>query len=271
MELYQTFAKHELRVAGQRLHYVDHGEGPAVVLVHGSPLSSFSFRHQIQSLSRRFRVLAPDMLGFGRSTAPARGAGFLYQVEALREWLDQVDPGPIRLLGHDWGGPISMAAVSRKPEQLKKLVLMNTSILPDFQPPRYWRAFTSRGLGDLIVVKLNTFGRGLPLLMKAARSPQVQAVYSAPLREKATRRTALLLERLGGFRRLMEQVELALPKMQVPTLILWGHPDPYFRQNELERLRQLVKGAQLHRMPGAGHFPQEDDPEAVTRALEAFF
>jgi hypothetical protein len=80
MSLIDTgFALHEVRVGSHRMAYVDQGDGPPVVIVHGSPLSSASFREQIAALSPRFRVIAPDQPGFGRSSIPSQGVDFTDQ------------------------------------------------------------------------------------------------------------------------------------------------------------------------------------------------
>jgi len=257
-------------VDGCRIHYVDAGQGPTVVFIHGSPVSSYSFRHQIEALKARFRVVAPDLPGFGRSSSPKEGVAFKGQSEILRRFLDGLDPGQIRLVLHDWGGPIGLGCACARLEQVTQLVLINTTCLPDFRPPPYWRAFIAPRLGDLLLVRLNLFGIGLPLLLSAARSPEVRRVYAQPFRNIGTRRTVLALERLEGYRILMESVMGRLPDLQVPTLVLWGHPDPYFRPTELERLKASFKDVAVQEIPEAGHFPQEDAPEAVTEALMRF-
>jgi len=269
--LHEGFSSAEVDVPSGRLFYIDEGDGPPVVLVHGSPLSSFAFRHQVAALRDRFRVLVPDLPGFGRSTCPEEGLGFPGQAAALRAWLDTVDPGEIRLLGHDWGGPVAMGCAARRPEQVRQLVLMNTTVRPGFQPPAYWRAFTARWLGDRLIVDADLFGRGLPLLLRAARSAPIRRQYRKPFRNRAMRRTVLALERQDGYRELMDEVVAALPRMKVPTMILWGHPDPYFRKGEVALLQALFEHAELRRIPGGGHFPQEDATDAVTDALVDFF
>ena len=257
-------------VDGLRIHYVDAGQGPAVVLIHGSPVSSYSFRRQIEALMGSFRVVAPDLPGFGQSSSPAEGIAFKGQAEILRRFLDGLDLGQIRLVVHDWGGPIGLGCVAARPEQVSRLVLINTTFLPDFRPPTYWRAFIAPRLGDLLLVRLNLFGIGLPLLLRAARTPEIRRVYARPFRKIGTRRTVLALERLEGYRPLMEGVMERLPEIQVPTLILWGHPDPYFQPTELERLKALFRDGAVREIPGAGHFPQEDAPETVTEELMRF-
>ena len=115
---YGTYAQYQVTLNGYRTHYVDVGDGPPVVLVHGSPLSSYSFRHQIAALSHRFRVIAPDLLGFGQSQVPEEGASFLLQSENLRALLDKLDLDPFRLLVHDWGGPVGLGAVADRAERV---------------------------------------------------------------------------------------------------------------------------------------------------------
>jgi pimeloyl-ACP methyl ester carboxylesterase len=271
MSEYEAFEQHDADIGGWRVHYVDTGAGPPVVLVHGSPTSSYAFRAQIAALSARFRVVAPDLLGFGGSEGPEEGASFQEQADMLCALLDHLALGPFRLVGHDWGGPIGVGCAVRRLDEIRQLALINTTILADFEPPRYWKPFTLRGVGDLLVVRINAFSRGLPLLMRAARSSQVRQTYAQPLQAPGLRRTVLALERLEGFAELMGQVASRLPRLvEIPTLIIWGHPDPYFRAGELERLKDLFPAAIVREIPDGGHFPLEDAPQAVTEALLDF-
>jgi haloalkane dehalogenase len=268
--LYDRLPQRDLEIEGLGVHLVDAGAGFPVVLVHGSPTSSLLFRRQISALSGTFRVVAPDLLGFGRSAAPAAGAAFRQQADVLRALLDRLGLERYALLGHDWGGPIGVAAAIRRPEQVSRLVLVNTTLRPDFHPPWYWTPFVAPLLGELLLVHLDLFGRGLPLMMRAARERSLHRRYREPLRRPGTRRTVLALERLTGYADLMREVVAALPRMQVPTLILWGEPDDYFRAPERQRLHALLPHAAVRPIPGGGHFPQEDAPEAVTDALLSF-
>ncbi len=271
MSEYETFEQHEVRIHGWRVHYVDTGVGPPVVIVHGSPVSSYTFREQITALSARFRVVAPDLLGFGRSEGPEEGTSFQKQADMVCALLDRLSLGPFRLIGHDWGGPIGLGCAVRRLDEVRQLVLINTTVLADFKPPRYWKPFTLRGLGDVLLVRLDIFGRGLPLLMRSARAREVRRAYAQPLKARGLRRTILALERLEGFAELMRQVATGLPRLlEIPTLIIWGHPDAYFRAHELGRLKDLFSAAVVREIPGGGHFPQEDAPEAVTAALLDF-
>jgi haloalkane dehalogenase len=265
---YSDFAHRQVDTGPYRMHYVDEGDGPPVILVHGSPLSSYSFRHQIAALASRFRVIAPDQPGFGHSSKPAEGVAFKEQADALRRLLDHLALDSFRLVGHDWGGPYGLAAVSDRLSQVRQLALVNTTLRPDFAPPFYWRQFTSI-TGELLLVKLNVFSRGLPSLMQAARQPDLRQHYREALEPIGTRRTMLRLERLEGYASLMAEVKQALGTAHFPVLIVWGTPDPYFSHRELAYLRSTFPDAAVVKIPG-GHFSMEDAPQALTDALLGF-
>lgn len=267
---YDVLPHFEVMLYGTRLHYIDVGQGPAVVLVHGNPLSSFSFRHQIAALSARFRVIAPDLPGFGKSQAITEGPVFQQHARTLRALLDHLDLGTIRLLGHDWGGPIGLGAMADQLDRVRQLVLVNTTLRSNFKPPLYWKQFTASRVGELLLVKLNVFGWGLPLMMRAARSPQIRRHYMRHLKTNASRRTVLALERLEGFEALVQEIESSLPAASMPVLILWGHPDQYFGRHELERLKETFPRADIVEIPGGGHFPMDDAPQIVTEELLRF-
>ncbi len=253
------------------MHYVDVGAGPVVVLVHGSPISSYAFRESIERLVKHSRVIAPDLLGFGDSPAPSEGADFVLQSQTLRALLEHLALERFGLLGHDWGGPVALGAVAHDPEKVDRLVLMNTTIAQGFAPPWYWRPMISRGIGDLLHERINLFGRGLPLLLKAARDPALRRRYAAPFERLSTRRTVLKLERLSGYAKVASDFAEAKPRLEATTLILWGTPDPYFRPQERDKLMQIFPEAKLMVLPGAGHFALEDASAKVASEVDRFF
>jgi haloalkane dehalogenase len=270
MELaeYDRLPSKRIAVDGGEMFAIDAGRGPTVVLVHGSPVSSLEFRAIIARLRPTFRAVAPDLLSFGQSTGPPQGADFMLQAQALRGFLDALDLDRFHLVVHDWGGPIGLAAAARRPGQVGRLVFLNTSIRPALRPPPYWRAMTAAGLGELALVRANLFSHGLPLFLRAARRDhRLRRRYAEPLKNVATRRTILKLERLQGYASECERIQRALPEIDGPKMILWGRPDPYFL-GESKRLRALFPTARTVELRGAGHFAAED---AAGRVSEAIF
>jgi len=133
-ELYPFEGRYFDRGAGVRMHYLDEGEGPPVVMVHGNPTWSFYYRQLVLALRDGHRCIVPDHVGMGLSDKPGddRYAYTLAQrvddLEALLEHLG-VDRD-VTLVVHDWGGMIGMAWAARHPERVARLVILNTAAFP---------------------------------------------------------------------------------------------------------------------------------------------
>lgn len=269
IEAYERLNHCVVTLDERRIHYVDEGDGFPLLLVHGSPTTSALWRHQIPALSKRFRVIAPDVLGFGRSIAPDAGVSFAQQADALRALLEHLGIDRYSFVGHDWGGPVSCACAAQRPEEVHQWALVNTTFRPSYRPPWYWKPFTAPLTGSLLIVRANLWGRNLGDMMKAARDPEIGGHYLAASRALGNRRTFLRLERLEGYPSLMRQVMAALPRLPRSPMILWGTPDAYFRHEYRER-EKVLPHSRLVMLEGGGHFPQEDAPDAVTRELDAY-
>lgn len=255
-----------LDLEGHRVACVDRGQGPPIVFVHGNPCWSHVFREQIEAFRHRRRVVAPDLLGFGASAGPPRGASFVEQAEMLEALLLELGAREACLVVHDWGGPIGLRWAVRHPERVAALVLVNTTAAPDFAPPLYWRPLAS----ELFAVRANALVLGLPLAMRAARRPREWALYRRAFRGEATRRAVLRLERLDGFREVVSEVAAGAAGLRCPIRILWGEPDFYFRRKDRERLERTFPTARCVVIRGAGHFPTADRPAEFNRHLDDF-
>ena len=125
------FQSRFVTVAGHKMHYLDEGEGPVVLLFHGNPTWSFYYRHLIRSLSPQLRCIAPDHIGMGLSDRPddeRYDYTLKSRVHDLEQLMEAVAPtGPVTLIVHDWGGMIGMTYASRFPERIGRLVLLNTA------------------------------------------------------------------------------------------------------------------------------------------------
>lgn len=267
---YDRLPSKRIAVDGGEMFTIDVGDGPTVVLVHGSPVSSLEFRAVIGQLRTRFRVVAPDLLSFGQSGGPADGAGFEQQARALRGLLDALDLDRFDLVAHDWGGAIGFGAAAERPDQVDRFALINTSILPDFQPPLAWHPVIAPVIGEVALVGANLMALGLPLLLRAARHDgELRERYLEPLSQTPTRRTVLKLERRDGYKAVCRRIVRALPRMGGSRLLVWGTGDPYFRR-EYRRLEAAVPDLRRITLPGAGHFVPEDAPEDASRHLLDF-
>ncbi|MBA3942545.1 MAG: haloalkane dehalogenase, partial [Sphingopyxis sp.] len=145
------YAPHYLEIAGGlRVHYVDEGDATAqpVLMLHGEPTWSYLYRHMIEPTARAgFRVVAPDLIGFGRSDKPLGRKAYSYaaQVAWMRQWIEALDLQNIILACQDWGSLIGLRLVAEMPGRFAGVALSNGG-LPEGQPaPRafaIWRAFS---------------------------------------------------------------------------------------------------------------------------------
>jgi haloalkane dehalogenase len=126
-----TSTSHLIDVDGARLHYVDDGSGPTILMLHGNPTSSFLYRHLIAGLRDRFRCVALDYPGFGESRAPA-GYDFTPRTHSyvVERFVEQLGLGALTLFVQDWGGPIGLGFAGRPPELVQRLVVGNTWAWP---------------------------------------------------------------------------------------------------------------------------------------------
>ena len=178
------FESHWLKIGPHRLHYVDEGSGPPLLLLHGNPTWSFYWRKVIEPWRKKFRVVALDHVGCGLSDKPAvydyTLARHVENVLALVRALDLKD---ITLVAHDWGGPIGLGAAVALPQRFARLVLMNTAAFRSTRVPWRIRACRIPFLSAWAVRGLNLFVRGT--LRMATEFPDrlsgaVRAGYLAP-------------------------------------------------------------------------------------------
>jgi haloalkane dehalogenase len=125
------FESHFVEIDGHRVHYVDEGAGPTLLLLHGNPTWSFLWRDVITALRADFRCIALDYPGFGLSTAKP---GYRYlpeeHADVVTGFVDALGLDGVTLVGQDWGGPIGLAAAQRRPGTFDRLVLANTWAWP---------------------------------------------------------------------------------------------------------------------------------------------
>ncbi len=268
------------RDAGRRLHVVDAGPGasgaPLVWLQHGNPTWSFLWR-RVLALLPDLRCVAPDLLGFGLSDKLPRASdhGLERHADALADLFDALDPARVVLVGQDWGGPLVCALGARRPERVAGLVLGNTSVLAPARPRG--TAF-HRFAATPVVSDLAFRGLGFPLgaLHRAQGDPasiagDVARAYRWPLRRRADRAGPLGLARMVPTR----ADHPSLPALRAgeawarafagPAALVWGERDPILGR-ALARHREALPAAAVT-TTAAGHFLQEEVPEAIAAAI----
>ncbi|MBI3287034.1 MAG: alpha/beta hydrolase [Chloroflexi bacterium] len=270
-----------MKVNRWNVYYEVEGEGEPVLLLHGIPTSSFIWRRQIEALSSRFRVYAPDLLGWGHSDKPP---DFDYTVRAYVEFVDgflaQVSAQRVILCVHDLGGAIGLAFLGRYPEKVSRLIVLNTfAYLPPIKylPWAVLYGFLYRlpVLGDPLnrLVWETTVRRTDTFVTLAFHNKKlVTKELVAKYRElnRGTRLTdlrVLLANGIGGITGAVDQNSF---NVRVPTLIVWAENDVLFPPWAALRLHRNIPGSILKTIPKCGHFLQEEKPDEVNRQLLEF-
>ena len=275
----------DLDLGGIRLHYVDEGRGPAVVLLHGNPTWSYFYRHLIAALRPRFRVVAPDHVGCGRSgRPPARLYPYTAarRVEDLDRLLDHLGLDRIDLVVHDWGGAIGLRWATRNPSRLRRLVVLNAAAFPipeGKRIPAPLRLLRAPGIGELLVVGTTLFVRlanracvaGPPMAREVARR------YLEPCSSRSGRRAHLAFLRdipespSHPTHALLEQTARGLAGLAgSPALLCWGLADRVLDADYLTAWRRHLPHAEVLEVPGAGHYVLEDSGGTVVPRIAAF-
>jgi haloalkane dehalogenase len=272
------FAGRLFDTADGRLHYLDVGEGPPVVLVHGTPTWSFLYRRLITRLAARHRVVAVDHLGFGLSDKPPR-APYTPQDHARRlgSLIDALHLSHVTMVVHDFGGPIGIAAALARRERVERLVLFNTWLWSIDDDPAIARGARVAGswLGRLLYRHVNF---SVNVLMPKAfgdrrlLTPHIHRHYRAPLaspdERMATWACARALRDAGPW---FDALWMQRDRLRdLPMLLLWGLRDPAFGLPYLDRWRRELPHAELHALANVGHFVPEEAPDVTGALVERF-
>jgi haloalkane dehalogenase len=257
-----------VQVEGLRMAYVEHGSGDPILLLHGEPTWSYLYRHMIPSLAAMGRVIAPDLIGFGRSDKPAAANAYTYKshVRWLRGFIETLDLKKITMVCQDWGGSLGLRILAQMPERFARLVAMNTGIsIGDPRSAAFykWRRFSQRVEAlDLPALMRNT------LKLRQLSDPEANA-YGAPFPSKEYQMAALVFPRLVPVRRDYPgsyDNRLAIERLKtldLPVLLPWGSEDAITAPAE-PFLRSIFRNvAPPLPIRGAGHFIQEDAGETV--------
>ena len=280
------FAPHFASVGGHRLHYLDDGRGPPVVMVHGNPNWSYYWRKLIPALSGRFRCLALDHIGCGLSDKPS-DAHYDYtlsrRIADFEAWLDGLGLREnISLVVHDWGGMIGCGFAIRHPERIAKLVVLNTAAFHIPKAKRMpWQLTLARrpGIGALLVRGFNAFSRGAvqTCVTRRPMPREVAAAYCAPYDSWANRIAVhrfvqdIPLKPRDRAYDTVSKIEQGLDRLRdKPMFLGWGDRDFVFDHHFLAEWQRRFPQAEVHRFADCGHYVLEDAAEELIPQIRGF-
>lgn len=260
------------------MSYLDEGAGDeAVVMVHGNPTWSFYYRNLVLGLRGKIRCIVPDHLGCGLSDKPQDFDYTLGEhIKNLRALLDSLNLRKIHLVVHDWGGPIGLGTALARPEQLGRVVILNTAAFADALVP--WRIRLCRApvIGEWLVRGLNGFAWPATwMAVKRPLAPDVKRGYLYPYDNWANRIAThrFVVDIPSGkdnaSDRALADVESKLALLRErPVRILWGGRDFCFNRHYFDRWRRLLPGADADYIASAGHYVLEDAGQECLLEIE---
>lgn len=261
-----------------RIHYIDEGEGPPLLLCHGNPTWSFLYRNIILALRDRFRCIATDYLGFGLSDRPP---GFGYKVDqharVVGEFVDHLGLDGYLTMGQDWGGPVSMAVNVERADRVRGVVLGNTWFWPTdtWSTKLFSRVMSSPPLQYAILQRNFFVERLIPMGTQHRPTAQVMEHYRAvqpnpEARKGVAEMPKQIMAAHPLLARLAEEVPAKLGSK--PALLVWGMKDFAFRPGPtLPHMRAAFPDHVLVELPDAKHFIQEDAPGEIAAAIDERF
>jgi pimeloyl-ACP methyl ester carboxylesterase len=237
------------RLPAGEIQAAEYGTGSrTVVLLHGLSGSGRWWARNVTELSRDFRVLVPDLIGFGRSRTPGRVPPIGDVADLLLAWMQALELPPLELVGHSMGGQISIHLAIRAPERFAHLVLADASGIP--------RPFSPQALARFAAEVAPPWRWGDPTFLRVI----VGDAWTAGPRA--------LLQAMQNI--LRDDVRPLLPRITTPTLIIWGERDTLVPLEHARELRERIPGARLAILRGAAHNSMVDRPADFNRLLIRF-
>lgn len=262
-----------IETSGGKVAYEVFGEGPAVVLVHGTPSRSYLWRDVVPALTDRFSVYVYDLLGFGESE---RGEGVDVSIAAqgrvLAELVEAWGLEEPAVAGHDIGGAIVLRAHLIEGTSFQRIALLDALVLTPWGTLSLWHV--KEHLGAYRTMPPDIFEAYVAARLGQATSrPMDEGAFEAYLSQwrGADGQEAYLRKDEALVERDTAELEPLLGSIRVPVRILWGEEDGWVDPSRAMTLAETIPGAKTEFVAGAGHFVMEDAPEEVAGILADFF
>ena len=274
------FPSQTVEIHGKPVTYHQLGEGPAIVLIHGITSSSRTWYEVLEGLAEHHTVIAPDLLGHGRSAKPRGDYSLGAYASGIRDLLAVLDVPSATVVGHSLGGGIAMQFAYQFPERMERLVLVDsgglgeevslalraaTLPLAEYVMPFLFGA-VPRGAGRFVGGALGKIGvRGSAQLRGIAEG--LESLGSADARAAFVHTARSVIDPHGQRVDARDRLYLAA---EIPSLVIWGECDSIIPVEHGRGAAELMPNSRFEVFAGAGHFPFNDDPERFVGLLGDF-
>lgn len=268
-----------LDLHGERIAYLDEGSGEAIVLLHGLAGSSDTWRSLIGPLSRKYRVVAPDLLGHGNSTKPRTDYSLGALSVLIRDVLNELGVARATFVGHSLGGGIAMQFVYQHPDYVQRLVLINSGGLgPDVGMLLRLASLPGAELVlPIIAAKrlLDPGERVWSLMRKAGiQSPRGEEMWrhyrslsDGPTRQAFLRTVRGVIDHRGQAVSALNRLNT---RMNFPVMAIWGDRDAMIPVAHAYAAQQVRPDVRVEVLTDVGHFPHAERPAEVAELIDDF-
>jgi pimeloyl-ACP methyl ester carboxylesterase len=273
-----------LQLNGIRMHYATAGSGPLLLLLHGFPDFWYSWRHQIPVLAERFTVVAPDQRGYNETEKPGWGYSVDVLVADVVELIAALGHERAFIVGHDWGGAVAWATAIARPHRVARLAVLNTPHPAIFaehlrRNPRQMLRSAYMGFFQLPWLPERLLSAGdYAVLERQLRDDLGDALSKEELArwKDALSKPGALTGGLNWYRAAAQEGTRGLfagtaMRCEVPTLLIFGERDRYLGAEMAAGHERFVPDLRLRKLPSAGHWIHQREPELVNAELLAFF
>jgi len=271
------FDHHYFAINGHQMHYIDEGQGETLLFVHGTPSWSFDFRHIIKALSKQYRCIALDHLGFGLSDKPEKyDYSTVNHSRNLTKLIKFLGIEDFTLVVHDFGGVIGLNMAIEQSKKVKRLVIFN-SWLWNSEKEADFIKFRKILKSPLIPFLYRYFNFSAKFVLPQSFGTRklerrLLKQYTKPFSKPSERNGTIafaksLLCDQAWFESLWEK-RFAIS--QKPTFFVWGMQDPVIKPSYLEKFLTGFPNSSAKRLDNCGHFPQEEAPQEVIDTLLDF-
>lgn len=264
---------HVMRIDGHHIAYAQQGEGSPLVLIHGIPTSHLLWRKVMPELAASHKVLAPDMLNYGKSDKPAdANVSIEAQSRLIVKFMDQLELQSADIVAHDIGGGVAQLIAVNYPERVRKLVLIDTVCfdswpIPEFLPLQESGAEEAMSLEEFLTMLRGFMPQGVH--NKDVMTDEVIDLYLLPWSTEEGKKALF-----RNLRRLNPEYTQAivgeLKHLASETLILWAENDVFQKPAYAIKLQQTIPNARHIWIKDAGHWLMEEKPEEISGHLLAF-
>jgi pimeloyl-ACP methyl ester carboxylesterase len=266
---------------GRSIFFRDSGsdDKPVLLLIHGFPTSSYDWEAVWPRLAASYRVIAPDMLGFGFSDKPAPYAyRIMEQADLMEALLRHCGIGSYAALAHDYGDTVAQELLARQGEggdrpRLQGLALLNGGLFPETHRPLFLQRVLLSRLGFLVarLTSRSSLERAFRRIFGAATPPDdafIDASWRLLTHNDGRRALPGLIHYMTDRRVHRERWVGALQKATIPVTVIAGADDPVSGRHMVDRYRELIPQPDTTLLEGIGHYPQVEAPDRVLSAFE---